>query len=294
MADLPLNFWSGWVATITLVSFIGLVYLVFSIFFGSDEHTESADHAEPVWDENLREGQSAPPMWWFWLIFSAMIFSVAYLMLYPGFGGFKGMLNWSQEKRLSDSFISFEENFAQARERIAASSLSELQGDAELMATAQGLFSRQCAACHGEEGRGQANLFPNLMDVDWQWGGDASAIEQTIRHGRNAMMPAWQPMLQDEGVQAVANYVQNISAADASEYPGKQQYDQFCVACHGADGTGNPMLGAPNLADDTWLYGGDIEAIAHSIGQGRSGRMPAFGERLDDVQIKLLVALLAR
>lgn len=294
MVDLPNSFWSGWVATITLVSFLALGWLVFSIFFFDKKSTESEDHADPVWDENLREGRSAPPLWWFWLIFSAMIFSVIYLMLYPGFGAFKGVLNWSQEKRLSDSFISFEKRFELAHERIAGSSLGQIQADAELMNTAQGLFERNCAACHGQDARGQAAMFPNLMDVDWQWGGSADAIEQTIRQGRKAMMPAWQAVLQDEGVRQVAEYVQNMSEPSADTLPGKVQFNQFCIACHGTDGSGNAMLGAPNIADSTWLYGDSVDAIAHSISVGRSGEMPAFDERLNDVQIKLLVALLAR
>lgn len=294
MADLPSSFWSGWIVTITLVSFLSLVWLVFSIFFGDKSADQSSAHADPVWDENLREGRSAPPLWWFWMIFSAMIFSVIYLMLYPGLGGFRGILNWSQEKRLTDSFISFEQRFETAREHILASSLSELQADAELMNTATGLFSRNCAACHGQEGRGQASMFPNLLDVDWQWGGSVEAIEQTIRQGRNAMMPSWQAILQDSGVSSVAQYVKNISSPNAVDMPGKVQYEQFCIACHGMDGSGNELFGAPNLRDDTWLYGGEIESVSHSISEGRVGEMPAFNERLSDVQVKLLVALLAR
>ncbi|MEZ5489772.1 MAG: cytochrome-c oxidase, cbb3-type subunit III [Gammaproteobacteria bacterium] len=295
MADLPNTFWSGWIAVITTVSLLGLAWLVISIYFprGRPEIHEQ-EEAEPTWDENLKEGSHAPPLWWFWMIFSAMIFSVVYLMLFPGMGAFKGALNWSQGSRLTESLADYGQEYRPQREAIAASTLPELQNDTALMDTAAKLFSRNCAACHGVDGRGQASLFPNLMDIDWQWGGSPEQIEQSIRAGRNAMMPPWQASLGDEGVAQVASYVQTLAAGGNDEHPGETQYSAFCVACHGPDGTGNPMLGAPNLTDSTWLYGGSIEAITESLNKGRQGVMPAFADRLDDAQIRLLVAYLAR
>jgi cytochrome c oxidase cbb3-type subunit 3 len=64
----------------------------------------------------------------------------------------------------------------------------------------------------------------------------------------------------------------------------------FCVACHGADGKGNPMLGAPNLTDGTWLYGGSAEDIEFALRNGRNGQMPAFGKNLSEERRKLLAA----
>jgi len=109
MADLPSGFWSGWIIVITLVSLATLVWLVFSIYFSSDDSVEHSADGEPVWDGDLREGSNAPPLWWFWLILSAMIFSVIYLMLYPGMGAFRGMLGWSQQSRLEGSFSEFDQ-----------------------------------------------------------------------------------------------------------------------------------------------------------------------------------------
>jgi len=162
------------------------------------------------------------------------------------------------------------------------------------MITAERLFNRNCSACHGENGRGQANLFPNLMDVHWQWGSSTEQIEQSIRMGRSAMMPGWLAALTEQGVEELASYVQIMGTAQADGHPGQARYAQFCVACHGVDGDGNPMLGAPALNDDNWLYGGSLAVIRQSIAEGRNGQMPAFNDRLDDAQIKLLVALLAR
>lgn len=295
MADMPDSFWSGWIAVITIVSLLTLAWVVSSVYFSrAPDPTSHEPGTEPVWDNDLREGNKAPPLWWFWLIFAALIFSVIYLMLYPGIGNFSGTLQWSQDSRLTRSYENFNETFSAARARIAASSLTELQNDGELMATAARLFDRNCAACHGPDGRGQASLFPNLMDVDWQWGSDAQQIEQSIRQGRNAVMPPWQAALGDDGVREVAEYVLAMNTPAAAGMPGATRYNQLCIACHGATGTGNPLLGAPNLQDESWLYGNSLDAISHSISQGRNGIMPAFGQRLDDAQIKLLVAFLAR
>ena len=292
MADLPTGFWSGWIIVVTLTSLCAVAWLTYSLYFSpdSDQHPE----VEPVWDNNLREGTKAPPMWWFWLLFGTLIFTLVYLMLYPGLGSFSGFLNWSQGSRVTESYENFEANFAEIRSEITALSLAEMQNDLDLMATADRIFARECATCHGPDGRGQASLFPNLHDVDWQWGSSAEQIEFTIRNGRQAQMIAWQAVLGDEGVRQVADYVQVIGEAGNESHVGKAAYEQNCIACHGMDGTGNALLGAPNLSDDIWLYGGDGDSIATSISGGRFGVMPVFNERLDALQIKLLVALLAR
>ena len=292
MADLPSGFWSGWIIVITLISLACVCWLTISLYFGNNK--AETDGEDPVWDEDLREGHNAPPLWWFWLIFSTMIFSVLYMMLFPALGSYEGFFNWSQGSRLAESTESFDQNFVAARARIMDMSVVELQNDIGLMETAERIFTRECAACHGLDGRGQASMFPNLHDIDWQWGSTPEQIEQTIRNGRQALMPPWEAALSADGVDQVAEYVMNISEPGAATLPGKANYDAFCVACHTPTGTGNPLLGAPNLTDDIWLYGNSPEAIRATIANGRTGVMPSFNSRLDDVQIKLLVALLAR
>ncbi len=292
MADLPSGFWSGWIIVITLVSLAGVAWLTWSLYFSADSQNEA--EIDPVWDGDLKEGHRAPPMWWFWLLFGALIFTLIYLMLYPGLGSFTGILNWSQGSRIAESYENFDANFAEARAAITDMSLAEIQNDLDLMATADRIFSRECAACHGPDGRGQASLFPNLHDVEWQWGSSAEQIEQTIRAGRQAQMIAWGAILGDDGVQQVAEYVLLLGTDGADAHEGKAAYDQNCAACHGIDGEGNTLLGAPRLTGDIWFYGGDLESIKATIAEGRFGVMPAFNQRLDDVQIKLLVALLAR
>jgi len=294
MADMPGDFWSGWIVVLTLVSAGVIGWLVWSVYFSPSPHRPEEEQKEPVWDDNLEEGSVPAPMWWFWLIFGSTVFSVGYLMLYPGLGSFSGALQWSQDARVQDAYASYEQRFTGDRRAIAEAGLGDLQADAGLMQTAERIFQRECAACHGRDGRGQLSLFPNLMDVAWQWGGSPEQIEQTLRNGRRANMMAWAGTLETDAIEQVTDYAILLGTGEAEDHPGQPTYNQYCAACHGPQGDGNPALGAPSLADGTWLYGGDRESVMTSIAAGRNGVMPAFGDRLDDAQIRLLVAWLAR
>ena len=289
---MPPDFWVGWVAVLTVASVVALGWFVVSIYFGSDR-AQNAEGDSPVWDGDLREGDQPAPMWWFWLILATLVFSVVYLMLYPGFGSFSGALQWSQGGRLQQSMANWEQKFGARRSELAEASLPSLRADPALMATAERIFARHCAACHGADANGQANLFPSLRDDEWQWGGTAKDIETSIRNGRTAVMVGWAAALGEDGVRQVTDYVLELPRGASAEHPGKPHYDRLCVACHGADGSGQPLLGGPSLVNDIHLYGGDAAAIEESIRNGRSGVMPAFGERLDDLQIRLLLAWLA-
>ena len=150
MATLPTGFWSGWVIVLTVVSLVGLAWLAISIYFAPNADSDS----EPVWDSDLREGNDAPPLWWFWMLLSAMVFSAIYLMLYPGLGSYSGLLNWTQGSRLVESYADFEQRFTAVRAEIATTSIAELQNDPELMQVSERIFTRECSACHGPEGRG--------------------------------------------------------------------------------------------------------------------------------------------
>lgn len=288
MTDLPSGFWAGWIIVLTLVSLAFLCWFVFSIYFSrSDEQ-----HKDLVWDGNLREGTNPAPMWWFWLILASLVFSLIYLMLYPGLGSHRGLLNWSSGSQVVRSEDAYQAEFGERRGRIAAAGLATIHADPIAMASAQRVFDRNCAVCHSYDAQGQANYFPSLVDDAWQWGESPAQIEQSIRAGRSAVMVPWGAVLGEQGVANVASYVLQLSDGGAEGHPGKMQYEQFCVACHGATGEGNPVLGASRLSDDIWLYGGSIDAVTESIANGRAGVMPAFAGRLDDVQIKFLVALM--
>jgi cytochrome c oxidase cbb3-type subunit 3 len=165
--------------------------------------------------------------------------------------------------------------------------------DPEARRMGERMFVSYCAVCHGSDARG-ARGFPNLRDSDWLYGGTPEAIKTSILNGRNGVMPAWEQALGGEsGVSDVAEYVLSLSGHDvdaAAASRGKEKFQQLCVACHGMDGTGNQALGAPNLTDDVWLYGGSKAAVMETIAKGRNGVMPAHREFLGEEKSHLLAA----
>jgi len=291
MATVATGFWSGWVTVITVVSLLGLLWLVASVYFS---RTPADTHApDEVWDETLREGATPAPLWWFWFMVALLVATVVYLILYPGLGAHRGVLDWTQGGRLAESRARFDANFGPDRELVTQTSITDLQLDTAALRAGWHLFNNHCSACHGPEARGQAKLFPNLSNDRWQWGGTERDITQTITVGRLAVMPPWQAALGDAGVAAAAEYVRAIASGNApADGEGAQIYRTNCIACHGADGGGLAALGAPPLNDAEWLYGASLEDIRATIAEGRMGQMPAFGERLDTTQIKLLTAWL--
>jgi cytochrome c oxidase cbb3-type subunit 3 len=278
------------VAVITAVSALGLVWLVVSVYFGRGTQAGSAHE---VWDETLTEGTTPAPLWWFWFIVALLAASVIYLILYPGMGSYAGALRWSQGGQIAASMARYDEQFGARRLELAAAPVSAIQQDEAAMRSASHVFNTHCTACHGADGRGQAALFADLRDESWQWGGDEAHIAQTITLGRQAVMPPWQPVLGDDGVARMADYVLALGTGTAVDDDTAMMFRNYCSACHGPDGGGNPALGAPALNDDVWLYGGTADAVRTSIAGGRGGIMPAFGERLDATEIKLLTAWLA-
>ncbi|HDZ78487.1 MAG TPA: cytochrome-c oxidase, cbb3-type subunit III, partial [Gammaproteobacteria bacterium] len=153
------------------------------------------------------------------------------------------------------------------------------------------LFSTYCTQCHGTDAGGGPG-FPNLRDSSWLWGGKPEQISQTINSGRRGTMPAWGAVLGGSGVKNVTAYVMSLSGRKTSGdlKAGEEKFKQLCIACHTAKGTGNIALGAPNLTDNSWLYGSSRRTIAKSISEGRNGRMPAFGDFLGKGKTHLLAA----
>jgi cytochrome c oxidase cbb3-type subunit 3 len=160
------------------------------------------------------------------------------------------------------------------------------------MKMGQRLFAVHCAQCHGADARGSF-AFPNLADRDWLYGGAPEQIEHSIAHGRSGAMPPWEAALGEDGMQQVTAFVvglngRPVDAALAAE--GHKKFAMFCAACHGVDGTGNPQMGAPNLADDVWLYGGSPQMIQQTVRYGRNARMPPWELRLGPERVHLLAA----
>jgi cytochrome c oxidase cbb3-type subunit 3 len=245
-----------------------------------------------VWDGDLEEYNNPLPRWWLWLFIITIVFGAVYLIVFPGLGNFGGVRGWNQiaqyEQQIDAARTKLEARLAQFNEK----PLYELSGDAAAMATAKNLFAANCSTCHGSDARG-AKGFPNLTDADWLWGGTPDNIQTSIASGRHGVMPALGTALGEQGVNEVASYIVSLSGAKAPAdwiAAGQQRFEMVCAACHGLEGRGNPMLGAPNLTDDIWLHGRDFASIQTTITHGRNNQMPAHLEMLGDAKVKLLAA----
>ena len=167
-----------------------------------------------------------------------------------------------------------------------------LAADLQAQAIGQRLFLTYCAQCHGSDARGNKG-YPNLTDTDWLYGGDPETIKTTLLQGRNGVMPPMAAAVgSDKDMENVAHYVVSLSGSALDPIKASFGKEKFgaCVACHGAAGKGNSALGAPNLSDKTWLYGGSVATIMETIRGGRNNVMPAFGEFLGEAKVHLLAA----
>lgn len=290
--------WSIFVVVLTVANILGCVWLLRWTSKPREAGEKIGGGADTghVWDKDLREYNNPLPKWWLWLFYLTVAFAVLYLALYPGLGTFKGAAGWSQAKQYEEEKAAVEAEAARLLAPFATMTVPELAANAQAMSTAHNLFQNNCAQCHGSDGGG-ARGFPNLANSDWQWGGDPDTIVQTIAGGRTAAMTPWGEVLGPEGVDQVVAYVRQLSGQEADAAlatAGATQFQTFCMACHGMDGKGNPMLGAPNLTDDVWLYGGDAATIKETVVGGRMGQMPAFQDSLGELRVRLLAAYVLR
>jgi len=262
------------------------------------------------WD-GIEELDTPMPRWWLWTFYATIAWAIGFMILYPAWPmidrATEGVLGWTSRGQLERELSSREQALAPVRAAIAATPAERLADDPQVFQAAvdggRAAFRMHCVQCHGSGAAGSPG-YPNLNDDDWLWGGDLSAIEFTIAHGarnpnhaqtRTSDMPAFgrDGLLQPEQIADVAAYVGAISGqrpADASARRGSRLFADNCAACHGATGQGNRALGAPNLTDAIWLYGGDEATIRESIANSRRGVMPRWGHRLDPVTIRMLAA----
>lgn len=300
MSDFTSSFWSLAIALITLVSVIACAWLAWAYSRSShkiEQQTQAPTQSDTghVWDGDLVELNNPLPRWWLWMFYITVIWGLAYLVLYPGLGAFQGVLGWSQEGQYQEERARLTARTDAAYAEFAGQSPRQLADNSRALAIGHSLFLNNCAQCHGSDARGSRG-YPNLANTDWQWGGSPEAIYTSIAQGRHGIMPPQAAAVGDAtAVRNVAAYVQSLSGVnhDASAAVlGRPIYQQVCAACHGADGKGNTALGAPNLTDRVWLYGGSQADIMQAISQGREGVMPAHEDRLTKPQIDLLVAYL--
>lgn len=290
MADFTSGFWGVYVAVITLVSIIACaVFLKMQTTAPSAGKVQTTGH---TWDEDLAEWNNPLPNWWRWLFYITIVFSLVYLVLYPGLGIWGGVLGWTSSGQYAQERERAEAALRPLYDRFGKEPIPQLAANAEARAIGQNLYLTYCAQCHASDARGGTG-FPNLTDADWQWGGDPALIKQTILEGRVGVMPPFGPALGGEGVKDVAAYVLSLSglAADSIRAQrGKEIFAANCVACHGPEGKGNPALGAPNLTDKTWLYSSSEASIIETVTKGRNNQMPAFKDRLGEDRVNILAA----
>lgn len=292
MSDFVNEFWSFFVAGITAVSIIWIAWFVKGQTTRKLAPGQKAEVIEKAWDGNLQELNNPLPRWWLMLFYITILFAIVYLVLYPGMGSYKGLLGWSSRGQLQDEQAQATQKYGPLFDKYLKQDLKAVAANPEARETGKHLFLTYCSQCHGSDAGG-AKGFPNLTDNDWLYGGDPETIKTTITNGRDGVMPAWGPVLGEQGVKEVANYVLSLSGRkhDATlAAAGKEKFVTICAACHMPDGKGMQALGAPNLTDNVWLYGGSEQSIIESITKGRNGHMPAQGEKLGEAKVHLLAA----
>ena len=289
MSQFTSVFWDYYVGLISVVSIVACALFLKTQSVRRADEPETTGHS---WDEDLAEYNNPLPRWWSWLFYLTIVFSLVYLVLYPGLGSWRGTLGWTQVKQLDDENARAQAAYGPLYDKFAALDVVALSKSPEALAVGQKLFLNHCAQCHASDGGGSRG-FPSLADRDWLWGGEPQDIKTSITDGRIGVMPPWGPVLGEQGVKDVTHYVMSLSGSAADSIrvaKGKELFDKTCVACHGAQGKGNPALGAPDLTDRIWLHGSGEAAIAESIARGRTSQMPAHKDLLSPAKIHLLTA----
>ena len=290
------NFWNIYIAAIVVLSFLGLAWLLLSQNKAKappkGEDVKTMGHS---WD-GIEEYNNPLPRWWFYLFVLTMIFGVAYLFLYPGLGDYKGYLNWTSQNQYEKEMAKANEQYGQIYAKFANMPIEEVAKDSQAQRIGKNMFDTYCIQCHGSDAKGSRG-FPNLTDHDWLWGGEPDKIHETIEKGRIGVMAAWGPVLGEERVRDVANYVMSLSkpAGQYDEERAARGNVLFhggpanCFTCHGDKGQGIQGL-APNLTDNVWLWGGTQKAIIETITNGRHNQMPAWGGFLDKDKLHIMTA----
>lgn len=289
MSDFVSSFWSWYVAVLALVAILACVALLRS------QRAKPAAGAPQLhghtWDEDLAEYNNPLPRWWMWLFYLTIVFALVYLVLYPGLGSFAGAYGWTSRGEHQAETQQAESQYGPIFNKFAQQDLAVLADSPEARAIGQRLFLVYCSQCHGSDAGGGFG-FPDLRDKDWLYGGDPETIKASIMNGRGGVMPPLGAALGEAGVKEVANYVLSLSGAThdaALAAKGKEKFT-VCAACHGPDGKGNQAIGAPNLTDNIWLFGGSQKTLMETITQGRVSQMPAHKDLLGEAKVHLLAA----
>jgi cytochrome c oxidase cbb3-type subunit 3 len=291
MSDFTGEFWSAFVAGATLVSIVACLLLLW--ITARKKVAATADNTTGhVWDEDLTEMNNPMPRWWMWLFVLTIVFSLLYLVAYPGLGTYQGELGWSSKAAYDTEVKRANEALAPLYAQFTERKPEEVAGDPAAMAIGERLFMNNCAQCHGSDARGSKG-FPDLTDTDWLHGGSAAKIAETIKGGRKGSMPPMSGAVgTPDDVRNVAHYVLSLSNNPHDSVRAQLGKFKFgaCAACHGIDGKGNAALGAPNLADNVWLHGWGEQAIVNIVNNGKNSVMPGQDGKLTEAQIHVLAS----
>ena len=286
-------FWAWFVAAGTIAFVIWCVWLIRWASKQGPQGKADEDLVGHKWDGDLEEWNNPAPKWWLYLYFMTIAWAVGYMIVYPGIGAYEGLLGWSQEGQYEAEMQAAADRYEPIYTAFAEMDFETLAADPQARKLGASLYASYCTTCHGSDARG-ATGYPNLADDDWIWGNTEAQLTATLANGRNAIMPQLAPALGgDAGVDNMVRYVRSLSGlieADAGAMSAQPLFTALCAACHNADGTGNQLLGGPNLTDDVWLYGSSDVDVRTTILNGRNGVMPAHGQLLGDKRTKILAA----
>ena len=306
-------FWTIWISVISLGTIFGCWWLLKWTLANKTGIAEGESMGHEF--DGIIELNNQLPKWWTNMFYLTIVWAFIYLAAYPGLGAFKGFLGWessnqdvrslaeSREQLAEDiaagniNEYALEVKLAQEKfdpvfEEYAKTPIEQLALNEEAVQVGKRLFIQNCAQCHGSDARGQRGGFPNLTDNDWLYGGSAAKIKETLIKGRIAAMPGWLPSFGEQGIKEVVAYTLSLSGREVDTSlaaAGKNRF-MVCAACHGMDGKGNQALGAPNLTDNVWLYGGTVPAVTQTLNYGRNGVMPAFNETLGENKVHVVAA----
>ncbi len=293
------TFWSGWIIVLTLTNLALLFWLLMANRKRAVVATDENGQAKTTGHEydGIEEYDNPLPRWWFGLFLATFIFTAGYLVAYPGLGLWKGVLGWTSHNQLQAEQDKSQATYDATFGEFVKTPIAELAKNPEAMKMGSRLFLNNCAVCHGSDAGGNFG-YPNLTDKDWLYGGEPDRIKETITVGRQGAMPAWGAILGETNVTNVVEFVLKRAGKahdEAKSTLGEAVYNTNCVACHGVDGKGNPLVGAPNLTDDVWLYGASTpeelgSTLRQTVRNGRAGVMPAHAETLKAERIHLLAA----
>ena len=290
MSDFFSSGWSIFIAVATVASLLACLVL---LALASKRKPMASDNSTGhVFDEDLVEMNNPLPLWWVWLFVLTVVFAFAYVYAFPGLGAHAGSLGWTSRGELDADQARASQAMAKVYAVYEQQPAEALSRDTNAMAIGQRLFINNCSTCHGSDARGSKG-FPNLTDTDWLHGGSPEKIEETITLGRTGVMPSMAAAVGSaRDVHDVANYVLSLSGDPHNPISAAAGRKKFvvCAACHGADGKGNQAIGAPNLADRTWLHGWGEDAIVDIVDHGKTNVMPSQRGRLTPAQIHLLAS----